>query len=141
MMDYPRSVSRFETSDQRLWTTRESAIYHEDNLAAAERATRLLKDGASVKRALVESLLCPASRVIDDSLDQVFASTKLSIPHWQCIDKPGYCPSAIRFDCCVFVGGDVGGWRGPYGNWICLGDLVRYADNTKRICEIAQGDT
>ena len=62
-------------------------------------------------------------------LGEMTKDTKLVISYWQCRDTPGYC--VCHFDeKGIYVSGHAGSWSGPYGNYVDLGCLVRYANDT-----------
>jgi len=65
-------------------------------------------------------------------LDEVFASTKLVIEHWQCRDQAGYQTREVSPSGDVFVSGDAGSWSGPYGSVCSPSEVARYWLDTKQ---------
>lgn len=66
-------------------------------------------------------------------LRKINKNFKFSIPHWQCVDKPGYDLCAIEYEgygLKFFIFGNAGCWSGPYGGRCKMQDMLRYAQNT-----------
>lgn len=141
MQPWPKMVEAFETSDGELHRTREAASYAQRRIDGAARATELLEHGHSLGEALREGGFLRAGVYPD--LDEIFASTKLVIHHWQCSDKPSYQPVRVQKDGRVFVFGDAGSWSGPWGTpgGVALDDLVRYWNETKAARSAARRKT
>ena len=130
---WPRSIEAFETSDREIHRSRSAAEWHQQRLDGCTTANRMLDDGASVGASLRAGGLLPDG--VYPELDEVFASTKLVISHWQCRDQSGYQPTRITSDGGVYVFGDAGSWSGPYGAVCSPQDLVRYFVDTKKRLE------
>ncbi len=128
MTTEPRAVTRYETSDGKLHQTMELARHHEASLDEMNEANEMLRDGHSVGTILDRF----GGAVPDDILYRVTKDSRLSIPHWQCHDAPGYRPTRfLRGLGSLWVFGDVGSWSGPYGGEVRLAYLVRYAKNDR----------
>jgi len=126
---WPRELGVFETSDSALFRNRSAAEHWQLCIDGAHRATGLLEGGSSVGAAMRAGGLLREGTYPE--LDEVFASTKLIIEHWQCRDQPGYQPREIRPNGDVYVGGDAGSWAGSYGSTCTPGEVVRYWLDTK----------
>lgn len=126
---WPREVVSYETADGKLHMSKTYADYWQGRLDGAARATTLLRQGASLYASLVEGGFLPVGIYLE--LDEVFASTKLVISHWQCRDEAGYQPRSIDADGGIWVGGHAGSWSGPYGATCSAVDVARYWATTK----------
>ena len=117
-------VTRWITSDGRIYSSQERAQRWEGQLDAAELATEMLARGSSVAECL-RAIDYPAE--IDPILNRVTKDTQLVISYWQCRDTPGYKPTRFCADGRIVAYGDAGSWTGPYGGEITVAELVRYA--------------
>jgi len=120
-------VGRFQTSDGEFFQERSSAEFHQEQIAKAEYATNLLEEGFSVGECLRRAEWLAIG--IDPILDDITINSKLSIPHWQCRDEPGYSPTHFTSSREIHLFGDAGSWSGCYGNNVTLRDLARYAQD------------
>jgi hypothetical protein len=127
---WPRELTAYETSDRQLFQFRDVAEHHQRQLDGAAHATALLESGASLGEALRQGGFLRGC--VMPELDEVFATTKLVIEHWQCRSQPGYQPRRVTCDGEVFVHGDAGSWSGSYGSICTASDVVRYWRDTKR---------
>lgn len=129
MTTWPIPTPAFETSDGNLYRSLQIAEDHQRRIDGAIKATAMLEAGTSLGLALRSNDFISAASYPE--LDEVFASTKLVIPHWQCRDQPGYRPVRVTLDGEVFVHGHAGSWSGPYGARCRPKDVVRYWLDTK----------
>lgn len=127
---WPKEIVSYQTSDLELHRSKSAAEYHQRRIDGSALATKMLDEGASVGAAMRAGELLPDGCYPE--LDEVFASTKLIISHWQCRDTPGYSPVRFEIDGGIFVFGDAGSWSGPWGSVVSCQDLVRYWLDTKR---------
>ncbi len=111
---WPRTVEAYETSDGGIHRSRELAQQRQRVITAATLASELLCSGISLGQSLRRAGLLPAD--VLPELDEVYQSTQLVIPLWQCRDTPGYRPLHVTPDGNVYVWGDAGAWSGPYGH-------------------------
>lgn len=129
MTTWPHAVEAYETSDGDFHRHRDTAEMRQRNIDGAKLATDLLEGGASLGEAMRRGgFLLEGSH---PELDEVYASTKLVISHWQCRDEAGYQPRRVTKDGEVFVFGHAGSWSGPYGANCSVRDVVYYWLDTK----------
>lgn len=130
MTTYPERIMTWRTSDGKLFTIEASAVDHQERIERAARATAAIESGCSVGVALRDhGFIHPAQP--HHELDDLYANSELIISYWQCCETPGYKPSTVRFDGCVYVSGDAGSWTGAYGGHVEIRELVRYWTDTK----------
>lgn len=124
-------VIRWQTSDGKEHSSQEWAGIWEGKIDAAQKASDMLENGATMAECLRVIGLCPTE--VDPILESVTKDTQLVISHWQCQDTPGYKVQRFNADGTVVVWGDAGAWSGPYGGDVKISSLVRYAKdrNTK----------
>lgn len=133
---FPHAIEVYECSDGTFRRSREAAEYHQGRIDNAKRATDMLDAGKSLGAALREVGFIPVDYL--PALDEVFASTKLVISHWQCRDEPGYQPICVHSDGTVFVHGHAGSWSGPYGADCSVADIDFFWRRTKEQAERAE---
>jgi len=126
-----KEITAYETSDGRIFTMKNSAEHHEDDLSCSQRANALLEDGVSIYEAY--RLVRPKALSIPEILKKVTKDTKLSISHWQCRDEAGYMPKYFDTNMEVFVHGNTGSWSGSYGSMVSLADLASYATHKNTV--------
>jgi hypothetical protein len=140
IINYPRALEVFETSDGDLHRSRAAADFHQKRIDGSVLATRMLDEGKSVGEALRAGGFLPDGCY--PALDEIFQSTRLAIPHWQCRDEPGYQPWRINSNGEVFVHGHAGSWSGAYGNDCSPQDVERYwlqmKERAARLAEYAR---
>jgi hypothetical protein len=125
-------VTKYRTTDEKEFSHPDWADEHQLNVDRAEKATELLNAGNSILAALSESGLREAEH-IPELMAKVTKDSKLVISYWQCRDTPGYSPNRIRHDGLIYCYGNAGSWSGPYGGWVPLQDLERYAKDEQTI--------
>ncbi len=133
-----KTVTMYEAEDGRQFRAEAQCLEYEQQCADLAAANDMLYDGATLMAALArahqtrpwwDSGLSAEDKVI---LMKTTKDTSFVVRHWQCSDKPGYKPCRLNHDVQVLLWGDAGGWSGPYGDWVGLADLLRYARNTVR---------
>lgn len=121
-----RVETAYVALDESRHRTREFAEHRNEQLANAERANELLASGATVHACIKAWGYAINPHPIFKLMTR---ETKLIISWWQCRDEPGY--RVEHFDLKgMFVGGDAGSWSGPYGSYVTVADLERYARDT-----------
>lgn len=132
-----KQVTRYEATDGTLFLTQEMCETHEQRCADLDAANEMFSSGATLMAALTRAHqtrpLWDIALSLEDKalLMRITKDTGLVIEHWQCKSRPGYKPLELDHECRVWVYGDAGSWSGPYGNWVTLKDLLRYARATK----------
>lgn len=127
-----KTVTMYEAEDGKTFTSEAQCLEYEQQCDDARAANVMLNNGATLMAALTRASqtrpwwddeLTPEDRVI---LTSATKDTGFVVRHWQCSDKP--CYTVHQIDCYgrLFLFGDAGSWRGPYGNWVDLQDLLRY---------------
>jgi hypothetical protein len=133
-----KTVTMSEADDGQQFGTEAQCLEYEQQCEDLAAANDMLDNGATLMAALIrahqtrpwwDSGLSLEDKVI---LMKTTKDTGFVVSHWQCSDKPGYKPMRLDHQCRVKLWGDAGCWSGPYGNWVGLADLLRYARNTVR---------
>ena len=133
-----KTFTMYEAKDGTQFQREDECLEYElqcDDLVAAND---MLKNGATLMAALTrahqtrqwwDSGMSLEDKVI---LMKTTKDTGFVVSHWQCSNKHAYKPCSLSHAGNVLLSGDAGGWSGPYGNWISLEELLRYARNTAR---------
>lgn len=109
---------------------------YESKVEDAEAATEMLHNGDTLREALIRAnrtrpwwdiKLTPEEK---DLLGKITTGTCISVPSWQCSEKPCYKVTRIDPEGFVYLWGEDDRWQRPYGNWVVIGDLLRYARQT-----------
>ena len=134
-----KTATMYEADDGKQFRTEALCLEYDQQCADLAAANEMLDNGASLMAALTRahqtrtwwgSGLTVEDKVI---LMNTTKRTGFVVIHWQCSNKPGYKPCGLNQAGQVLLWGDAGCWSGPYGNWVSLTDLLRYARNT--VCE------
>ncbi len=122
------------TEDGKEHRSLESAEDWDKRILLAEKATKLLREGATLETiAGVIGVQCP------DNLKDVTQDFQFMISHWQCKDTPGYKVIQVNPEGTLWVYGDAGSWTGPYGDeHVKWKDLSYYKDRTDRRAKITK---
>ena len=132
------TVIMYEADDGKQFRTEAQCLEYEQQWADLAAATDMLNNGATLMAALTrahqtrpwwDSGLSLEDKVI---LMTTTKDTGFVVSHWQCSDKPIYKPCGLNHSGQVRLWGDAGCWSGPYGSWVGLADLLRYARRTVR---------
>lgn len=133
-----KTVTMYEAEDGRQFRAEAQCLEYEQQCADLAAANDMLYNGATLMAALTrahqtrpwwDSGLSVEDKAI---LMKTTKDTGFAVSYWQCRDNPGYKPCRLDHNIRVLLWGDVGGWSGPYGDWVSLADLLRYARNTVR---------
>lgn len=131
-----KTVTMYEAEDGQQFSTKAQCAEHEQQCADLAAANDMLDNGATLMAALTrahqtrpwwDSVLTVEDKVI---LMKTTKDTGFVVRHWQCSDRPGYKPCRLNHAGQVQLWGDAGSWSGPYGKWVGLQDLLRYARQT-----------
>jgi len=126
----PAKVEAFQTSDGKVFMSLTYANMHQLNIESYELANGILEKGGSIADCLREAYCV---KEVAPILESVTKHSKLVIEHWQCKKTPGYSPIHFGLDGRVYVGGNAGSWSGSYSSWVNIGDLERYAEDSRSI--------
>ena len=133
-----KTVTMYEADDGKQFRAEAQCLEYEQQCADLAAATDMLGNGATLMAALTrahqtspwwDSGLSLEDKVI---LMTTTKDTGFFVSHWQCSDKPVYKPCGLNHSGQVLLWDDAGSWSGPYGNWVGLTDLLRYARYTVR---------
>lgn len=131
-----KTVTMYEAEDGKQFRSEAQCLEYEQQCEDARAANDMLENGATLMAALTranqtrpwwDSGLTLEDKVI---LMKTTKETGFVVRHWQCSDKPGYKVCQLNNAGHLHLFGDSGSWSGPYGNWIGLQDLLRYAHQT-----------
>lgn len=131
-------VTMYEAEDGKQFRVESQCSEYEQQRADLAAANDMLNNGATLMAALTranqtrprwDSGMNAEDKVI---LMKTTKETGFVVSHWQCSEKPKYKPSSLNHACQVYLWGDPVHWLGPYGGWVDLADLLRYARNTLR---------
>lgn len=131
-----KTVTMHEAEDGKLFSTEALCLEYEQQCADLAAANDMLNNGATLMAALTRAHQTrpwwDACLSLEDKaiLMKITKDTGFVVTHWQGSDKPGYKPCELNHDVLVHLWGDAGSWGGPYGGWVSLADLVRYACHT-----------
>lgn len=120
-----RRIVHYVTKDNKNFTSFEVASQWGVWLDKIDEANKMLLAGESLG-----AILKFLDREIENPIvNKINKDTEFVINHWQCSNNPGYKIRFINSNLSFYVSGDVGRWDGYYGNYVKLGDLLRYAEH------------
>lgn len=131
-----KKVTMYKSENGKLFGTKAECLDYETKVEDAEAATEMLHNGATLRQALIRAnrtrpwwdiKLRPEEK---DLLGKITTATYISVPSWQCSEKPCYKVTRIDPEGFVYLWGEDDRWQRPYGNWVVIGDLLRYAHQT-----------
>ncbi len=131
-----KTVTMYEADDGKQFRDEAQCVEYEQQCADLAAANDMLDNGATLMAAMTrahrtrpwwDSMLSLEEKVI---LSKITKDTGFVVRHWQCMGTPGYKPCELDHACKVYLWDDVGGWSGPYGGWVSLVDLMRYAKDS-----------
>lgn len=131
-----KTVTMYEAEDGQQFRTEAQCVEYEQQCADLAAANDMLDNGATLMAALTRAHQTrpwwDSGLSVDDKviLMKTTKDTGFVVSHWQGSNKPGYKPCRLNHVGQVKLWGDSGGWSGPYGNWVGLQDLLRYARQT-----------
>lgn len=122
-----QTVTRYLTPDGEQFSELPWAKEHIDRINLILKTDEILDSGGSV----ADCCRVLGHIEIDPLLERLTQSSKLVIEHWQCRETPGYQVRNFNTAGKIYVSGDAGSWSGPYGSWVTLPDLIRYASDKR----------
>jgi len=131
-----KKVTMYKSENGKLFGTKAECLDYESKVEDAEAATEMLRNGDTLREALIRAnrttpwwdiKLTPEEK---DLLGKITTGTCISVPSWQCSEKPCYKVTRIDPEGFVYLWGEDDRWQRPYGNWVVIGDLLRYARQT-----------
>lgn len=134
-----KTVTMYEAEDGKQFRVEGQCLEYEQQREDAKAANEMLENGATLMAALTRANQTrpwwDSGLTLEDKvmLMKITKDTGFVVSHWQCSDKPGYKVCEIDSYGRMHLFGDAGCWSGPYGNWVDLRDLLRYARNTSTI--------
>lgn len=131
-----KEVIIYEADDGQRFDYESQCVKYEEMCKRVEEANDLLNRGYPLY--VIWKFIYPNdnssfSEKEIDLLMKINKDTKFIVSYWQCKDIPGYKVCKINNDGYLWLFGDVGSWSGPYGNWITISELLRYAEHPKTI--------
>ena len=136
-----KTVTMYEADDGKQFRSEAQCLEHEQQCEDARAANDMLENGATLMAVLTRANQTrpwwDSGLTLEDKVFLMRATkdTGFVVSHWQCSDKPGYKVRRIDNYGRIHLFGDVGSWSGPYGNWVRLQDVLRYAHQTAGHCE------
>ena len=133
-----KTVTMYEAKDGKQFSDESQCLEYEQQCDDLVAANDMLDNGATLMAALTRANQTRSwwgnGLSLEDKLIlmKTTKDTGFVVSHWQCSDKPGYKPCGLNQAGQVLLWGDAGSWRGTYGTWVGLADLLRYARNTAR---------
>ena len=126
-------VAMCEADDGKRFPTESGCLNYEQMCSDVAAANNMLSNGATLMAALIRAN--QTRPWWDESLNaedkallmRITKETGFAVCHWQLSNKPAYKPCEINSEGSVHLFGDAGGWSGPYGGWVTVRDLLRYA--------------
>lgn len=132
-----QTVTMYEAKDGKPFRDEAPCLEYEQQCDDSAAATDMLANGATPMAALTranQTRPCwDTGLSVEDKVILMNATkdTGFVIRHWQCSDKHRYKARCIDNCGRMLLFGDAeGGFRGGYGNWVTLQDLVHYAHQT-----------
>lgn len=131
-----KKVTMYKAESGKLFDNKAECLDYESKVEDAEAATEMLHNGDTLREALIRAnrtrpwwdiKLTPEEK---DLLGKITTGTCISVPSWQCSEKPCYKVTRIDPEGFVYLWGEDDRWQRPYGNWVVIGDLLRYARQT-----------
>lgn len=128
-----KTVTMYEADDGKQFSSEAQCLEYEQQCEDARAASEMLQNGATLMAALTRANQTrpwwASGLTLEDKVFLMNATkeTGIVVRHWQCSDTPCYKVRQIGNYGRVHLFGD---WGGPYGNWVHLLDLLRYAHQT-----------
>ena len=132
-------VTMYEAQDGKLFRNESLCLEYEQRCVDLADANDMLHNGATLMDVLTKanqtrlSFYRHLSPQDKEFLITATKDTGIVVRHWQGSNRPGYKPCQVNDLGQILLHGDIGSWDGPYGNWVELKDLLRYAQET--VCE------
>jgi hypothetical protein len=131
-----KTVTMYEADDGKQFRAEVLCLEYEQQCADLAAANDMLDNGSTLMAALTRAHQTrpwwDSGLTLEDKaiLMKTTKDTGFVVKHWQCSDRPGYKPYRLNHAVQVELWGHAGSWRGPYGNWVGLPELLRYARQT-----------
>ena len=126
----PTPVQYWRARDGKDFPYEGAALAHESELDKCAAADFEIATGGSLWEALKTIGESGNHEEHSELLSTVTKATGFSVSHWQCREEPGYSLGRRGTDGRWYLGGDAGSWSGGFGEFVTVGDLIRYALNT-----------
>jgi len=137
-----KTITKYVADDGKEFSTEKQCLEHEYFTQEVAKIAAKFERGANLWDCFEEAaelqydgqyLYLEGYQEHKEILQKIDKNFKFSIPHWQCVEKPGYALHSIEYEgfgLKFFIYGNAGSWSGPYGGRCKLQDTLRYAQNT-----------
>lgn len=127
----------YKAENGKLFDNKAECLDYENKLEDAEAATEMLHNGDTLREALIRANRTrpwwdiKLTEEEKELLGKITKNTGINVPHWPKLEKSfPYNVTKIDPDGFVYLWSEVDGEQRPYGNWVVIGDLLRYARQT-----------
>ncbi len=132
-----KKVTMYKAENGKLFDNKAECLDYENKLEDAEAATEMLHNGATLREALIRAnrtrpwwdiKLTEEEKAV---LDKITKNTGIKVPQWPKLEgRFIYNVTKIDPEGFVYLWSELEHEQGPYGNWVVIGDLLRYARQT-----------
>ena len=132
-------VVEYEADDGKRFPSKQLCSEYEEECKNIKEANSMLEQGSSLfdVMGMVNKTYPNWITILSEDqielLKKITKDSQFVVSYWQCRGNPGYKVCAIVNSKAILLFGDVGSWSGPYGNWISLSELLRYAKHPGNI--------
>jgi len=127
----------YKAESGKLFDNRAECLDYENKLEDAEAATEMLHNGDTLREALIRANRTRPWWDINlneeqkELLAKITKNTRIAVPQWPKLEgRFLYKVTKIDSEGFVYLWSEVDGEQRPYGNWVVIGDLLRYARQT-----------
>jgi hypothetical protein len=120
-----------------LFDNKAECLDYESKLEDAQAATEMLHNGDTLREALIRANRTRPWWDINlneeqkELLAKITKNTRIAVPQWPKLEgRFLYKVTKIDSEGFVYLWREIDGEQRPYGNWVVIGDLLRYARQT-----------
>lgn len=132
-----KKVTMYKAESGKLFDNKAECLDYESKVEDAEAATEMLHNGDTLREALIRANRTRPWWDINlneeqkELLSKITKNTGIAVPQWPKLEgRFLYKVTKIDSEGFVYLWSEVDGEQRPYGNWVVIGDLLRYARQT-----------
>jgi len=132
-----KKVTMYKAESGKLFDNKAECLDYESKLEDAQAANKMFCNGATLRKALIRANRTRPWWDINlneeqkELLSKITKNTGIAVPQWPKLEgRFLYKVTKIDSEGFVYLWSEVDGEQRPYGNWVVIGDLLRYARQT-----------
>ncbi len=132
-----KKVTMYKAESGKLFDNKAECLDYESKVEDAEAATEMLHNGDTLREALIRANRARPWWDINlneeqkELLSKITKNTRIAVPQWPKLEgRFLYKVTKIDSEGFVYLWSESDGEQRPYGNWVVIGDLLRYARQT-----------